>query len=211
MTHTTLLNRTETKPSGLSRNDFAKLYELYFPLVHRICYRYTKNREDAYDLAQEVFIKVHGNYSSFVGNSQPSTWLYRVATNHCLDHLRWLKRQTELLTNYTDSRKIHPPQKTDSDEKIKRLMSKLMENLDEANRQVVFLRFEVGLSHLEIAEICGVSRVAITKRLSKFLKKVSSFAPGFTDSFEPVSCLADLSCCAVIVPNCSSEEILESE
>ncbi len=211
MTHTTLLNRTETKTPGLSRNDFAKLYELYFPLVHRICYRYTKNREDAYDLAQEVFIKVHGNYSTFTGNSQPSTWLYRVATNHCLDHLRWLKRQTEMLSNYTDSRKLHPPQKTDSDEKIKRLMSKLMENLDEANRQVVFLRFEVGLSHGEIAEICGVSRVAITKRLSKFHKKVSSFDPGFADSFESVSCLADLSCCAVTAPSCASEENLESE
>jgi RNA polymerase sigma-70 factor (ECF subfamily) len=190
MTHTTLLNRTETKTPGLSRNDFAKLYELYFPLVHRICYRYTKNRETAEDLAQEVFLKVHGNFSSFAGNCQPSTWLYRVATNHCLDHLRWAKRQSELISDFSDNKNFQQPPEILPDNRVRRLMSRIMENLDEANRQVVFLRFEVGLTHGEIAEICGVSRVAITKRLAKFLTTVSSLKSELTGSFATVLCRA---------------------
>src|SRR4051812_42145414 len=111
MTHTTLLSENEIQNNAtqtLSNKAMTHLYERYFPLVHRICYRYTKNREEANDLAQEVFLKVHGNYRTFEGNSQPSTWLYRVATNHCLDHLRWKKRQNELLANFAEDISARP-------------------------------------------------------------------------------------------------------
>jgi RNA polymerase sigma-70 factor, ECF subfamily len=188
MNNTTLLNQTETKTSAPTKTDFVKLYELYFPLVHRICYRYTKNREEADDLSQEVFIKVHGSYAGFEGNSQPSTWLYRVATNHCLDYLRWKKRQAELLNGYGDELNLRAPQVISADNPAKRLLRRLMEKMDEANRQVVFLRFEVGLTHDEIAEICGVSRVAITKRLAKFLSKVVLLKAELTDSLEHTCC-----------------------
>ena len=140
--------------------------------MHRICFRYTKNRDEAEDLTQEVFLKVHGNYTSFEGNAQPSTWLYRVTVNHCLDYLRWRKRQGELMAAFADEMSDRPPQEAAADHPAKLLFRKLLEDLDEANRQVVMLRFEVGLTHEEIAEICGVSRVAITKRLAKFQARV---------------------------------------
>jgi len=200
MNNTMLLNPTEIKPAALAKNDFHKLYEMYFPLVHRICYRYTKNREEADDLAQEVFLKVHDSYAGFEGNSQPSTWLYRVAVNHCLDHLRWKKRQAELLVGYGDDLTFRRPQESSIDSPAKRLLRRLMDGMDEANRQVVFLRFEVGLTHGEIAEICGVSRVAITKRLAKFLSKIVLLKTDLSDSFETV-------CCEAGAPRCSSEEI----
>lgn len=202
MINTTLSTRTETKSTTLAKNDFHKLYEMYFPLVHRICYRYTKNREEADDLAQEVFLKVHGSYAGFEGNSQPSTWLYRVAVNHCLDHLRWKKRQTDLLAGYGDDLTFRRPQESSIDNPAKRLLRRLMDGMDEANRQVVFLRFEVGLTHEEIAEICGVSRVAITKRLAKFQSKVVLLKAELSESFETV-------CCEAGAPRCSSEETSE--
>lgn len=164
------------------------LYELYFPLVQRICYRYTKNPEEANDLAQEVFLKVHANFGSFEGNSQPSTWLYRVAVNHCLDYLRWKKRQSDLMAGYAEDLARRAPQESSAEHPAKRLLRRLLDGLDEANRQVVFLRFEVGLTHEEIAEICGVSRVAVTKRLAKFQTKLASLkdelVEAMDDSFE---------------------------
>src|SRR5688572_29782769 len=107
MNNTALLNQTESKTlesvnKTLDHDAFRNLYEAYYQLVQRVCYRYTKNRDEADDLAQEVFLKVHGSFSGFEGHSQPSTWLYRVASNHCLDHLRWKKRQTDLLAGYGD-------------------------------------------------------------------------------------------------------------
>ena len=170
------VTRCETGYAAFADPDeMRRLYELYFPLVHRTCYRYTKNRVDADDLAQEVFLKLHARYGSFGGHAQISTWLYRVTVNHCLDHLRWKKRQGELLTGYAEESIRREPSGSPSGHPAKRLLRRLLENMDEANRQVVFLRFEVGLTHEEIAEICGVSRVAITKRLAKFQAGLAPF------------------------------------
>ena len=193
MINTTLLIPTETKTLAtvnktLDHNAFQNMYETYYQLVHRVCYRYTKNREEADDLAQEIFLKVHGSFAGFEGNSQPSTWLFRVATNHCLDHLRWKKRQTELLAGYGDDLAFSRAPETSADNPAKRLFRRLLETMDAANRQVVFLRFEVGLTHEEIAEICGVSRVAITKRLAKFQAKVALLKAELSDSLEDVRC-----------------------
>jgi RNA polymerase sigma-70 factor (ECF subfamily) len=168
----------------LDAEAFANMYETHYSLVHRVCYRYTKNPEEADDLAQEVFLKVHGNFATFEGNSQPSTWLYRVATNHCLDHLRWKKRQADLLLGYGDDLQMTRIPETSPDNPAKRLFRRLLDGMDAANRQVVFLRFEVGLTHEEIAEICGVSRVAITKRLAKFQAKVTLLKAELSDSLD---------------------------
>lgn len=191
MMNTTLLNPTDRNTdtaavlnapaAPIARSDrkeardfLVNLYQNYHGLVHRICFRYTKNRDEAEDLTQEVFLKVHGNYTSFEGNAQPSTWLYRVTVNHCLDHLRWRKRQGELMASFAEDLSDRQPQEAAADHPAKLLFRRLLEDLDEGNRQVVMLRFEVGLTHEEIAEICGVSRVAITKRLAKFHAKVQS-------------------------------------
>jgi RNA polymerase sigma-70 factor (ECF subfamily) len=157
-----------------SRDFLLDLYSRYHALVHRICFRYTKNRDEADDLTQEVFLKVHGNYNTFAGHAQPSTWLYRVTVNHCLDHLRWRKRQGELMSAFAEDQAERPGRSAAPDHPAKLLFRRLLEDLDEGNRQVVMLRFEVGLTHEEIAEICGVSRVAITKRLAKFQARVQS-------------------------------------
>jgi RNA polymerase sigma factor (sigma-70 family) len=176
---------TETNVAETRKQQsLARLYEMYFQLVHRICYRYTKNSDEASDLTQEVFLKVHASYQSFEGNAQPSTWLYRVATNHCLDYIRWKKRQADLMSGYAEDLARREPQGSAVDHPAKRLLRRLLENMDEANRQVVFLRFEVGLTHEEIAEICGVSRVAVTKRLAKFQSKLVTLRGELVDSMD---------------------------
>jgi len=195
-----LLNPTETETASLAsktmdRAAFRNMYELHNRLVHRVCYRYTKNQEEAKDLSQEVFLKVHGSFSGFEGNSQPSTWLYRVATNHCLDHLRWKKRQSELLVGYGEDQALSRAPEAPPDNPARRLFRRLLDGMDAAGRQVVFLRFEVDLTHEEIAEICGVSRVAITKRLAKFHAKTASLKSELSDSLEDVYCEKAGSCC----------------
>jgi RNA polymerase sigma-70 factor (ECF subfamily) len=201
MSNLTLSNPTDLSTETLApsrknnrkaADDFLlNLYTEYYGLVHRICFRYTKNRDEAEDLAQEVFLKVHANFRSFEGNAQPSTWLYRVTVNHCLDHLRWRKRQGELMGAFADEMSDRQPQEAAADHPAKLLFRKLLEDLDEGNKQVVMLRFEVGLTHEEIAEICGVSRVAITKRLAKFHTKVQSLKSELGEYFESAGISAE--------------------
>src|SRR5262245_29816498 len=56
--------------------------------VYRACYRFVNKREDAMDLAQEVFIKAFENLASFRWESSFKTWIYRIAMNHCINHVK---------------------------------------------------------------------------------------------------------------------------
>jgi RNA polymerase sigma-70 factor, ECF subfamily len=149
----------------------AELYTQYHTYVARICFRYVKNQEDAEDLAQEIFVKLIDRIDSFQGDAQLSTWLYRVAANHCLDHLRWKKRQLQLIE---ESGKFEGEAGDDAyaEKSAQRFVQKVMDESTEEDRHLIFLHFQAGLTHLEIAEMEGVSRVAITKRLAKAQERI---------------------------------------
>src|SRR5437016_14052093 len=67
---------------------FDELMIRYERQIYRVCYRFVENREDAMDLAQEVFIKAFEHLGSFRRESSLKTWLYRIAMNHCINHLK---------------------------------------------------------------------------------------------------------------------------
>ena len=56
--------------------------------IYRLCYRFVRNHEDAMDLTQDVFVKAFEKLPSFRGDARFKTWLYRVAVNHCLNHVK---------------------------------------------------------------------------------------------------------------------------
>jgi RNA polymerase sigma-70 factor, ECF subfamily len=160
----------------------AQLYTKYQEYVTRVCFRYVKNQEDAEDLTQEIFLKLIDRLDSFQGDSQISTWLYRIAANHCLDYLRWKKRQAQLRdeSGCEWNEASEDPQQYRAE---MRLVEKVMEQTSPADRQLFFMHFEAGLTHAEIAEIEGVSRVAITKRLSKAQEQVQNLRMGFEEHY----------------------------
>ena len=67
---------------------FAEILARYRGAIYNLCYRMTRNAEDARDLAQEIFIKVFSLLDRFDETYAFSSWLFRIATNHCIDHLR---------------------------------------------------------------------------------------------------------------------------
>jgi RNA polymerase sigma factor (sigma-70 family) len=68
------------------------LYTKYFPKVYQTCYYYSQNREDAFDLAQDVLLKAFSKIGSFQGASAFSTWLFSITRNHCISQLSLRKR-----------------------------------------------------------------------------------------------------------------------
>ncbi len=147
-----------------------QLYTRYRDFVLRVCIRYVQNHDEAEDLVQEVFLKAGNALESFAGQSQPSTWLYRIATNHCLDALRRKKHQKDVMASYAicledDEEPCMDEEKAPST--MRQILDRLGEGMDSVDRQIVYLRFELGFTHQAIAEVCGISRVAITKRLTK--------------------------------------------
>ncbi|MBQ1333839.1 MAG: sigma-70 family RNA polymerase sigma factor, partial [Clostridia bacterium] len=73
---------------GGDADAFEHIVKKYEKKVYNLALRYLKNRDDALDLSQEVFIQVYNNLAQFRGDSQFSTWIYRVTYNKCVDMLR---------------------------------------------------------------------------------------------------------------------------
>src|SRR6266508_2730272 len=67
---------------------FDELMIRYERAIYRVCYRFVENRDDAMDLAQDVFIKAFEHLGSFRRESTLKTWLYRIAINHCINHVK---------------------------------------------------------------------------------------------------------------------------
>ena len=179
--------KTTTLNSEIFTAEITDLYARYRDFVVRVCLRYVQNTQEAEDLAQEIFVKAGTAWQAFAGQSQPSTWLYRIAVNRCLDHLRWKKRQRDMLESY-----VAQPEDAAGDEDgetpscMRRILERLKREMDPVDSQIVYLRFELGFTHQAIAQVCGVSRVAITKRLAK----ITSRATALHAEFEQEACPA---------------------
>nr|WP_044404603.1 RNA polymerase sigma factor [Lacinutrix sp. Hel_I_90] len=77
---------------------YAVLVDRYKDLVFTLALTMTKNREEAEEVAQDVFVKVYKNLAKFKGDSKFSTWVYRVSYNTCLDRIKKLKRTHSTVT-----------------------------------------------------------------------------------------------------------------
>jgi RNA polymerase sigma factor (sigma-70 family) len=156
---------------------FDRLITKYRERVFGIIYNLTSNREDAADLTQDTFIKSFQSIQHFSGQASFFTWLYRIAVNSTLSHLRKSRIRSffslervnsddpqakEIITALTDKSGV------DRDAFVRELQEKLndaMQKLSIKHRTVVTL-FEIdGLSHQEIAEVMGCSVGTVRSRL----------------------------------------------
>src|SRR5262252_5661430 len=82
---------------------FDELMIRYERQIYRVCYRFVESRDDAMDLTQEVFIKAFEHLGSFRRESSLKTWLYRIAMNHCINHVKKHSQEFVEVTEYTGS------------------------------------------------------------------------------------------------------------
>lgn len=77
-------------------NCLGELYNRYYGKVYRKCLSFSKNQEDAFDLAQDILMKTFSNIESFKGSSKFSTWLFAITSNHCISQAVKSKRECPL-------------------------------------------------------------------------------------------------------------------
>jgi RNA polymerase sigma-70 factor (ECF subfamily) len=156
---------------------FDALVVKYRTRVYSVIYNLTSNREDASDLAQDTFIKAFQSIHRFQGQSSFFTWLYRIAVNSTLSHLRKSRMRSffslekisgedpvarDIVAALTDKTGA------DRDTYVRELQDKLneaMQKLSIKHRTVVTLYEIDALSHEEIAEIMGCSVGTVRSRL----------------------------------------------
>jgi RNA polymerase sigma-70 factor (ECF subfamily) len=124
--------------------------------VYLLCFRFVRNREDALDLTQEVFIKAFENLASFRGDSKFKTWIYRVAVNHCLNHVKKNSREFVEVTDAIGSIKptVH---RTLLENERRATVRDMMECLPPKQKAILQLRMNDNLSYDEIATILNRS------------------------------------------------------
>jgi RNA polymerase sigma-70 factor (ECF subfamily) len=155
----------------------------YADQVYRIAYRIVGNADDARDIAQEVFIKLHGSLKSFDQEFLFSTWLYRITVNASIDFRRKESHHqqetlTEINQSAIDTRTTDRPDSNVEREEIRGAIGKLMNGLSDQQCRVFVLRDLQGFTCDEIATIldCTTStvrvhlaaaRAAMRKQISK--------------------------------------------
>lgn len=148
-----------------------ELFRTHVDFVFRICMRYTRNREEAEDLAQEVFIKIHQTSSSFKGQSSLSTWIYRIAINCCLDHLRMKKRHLEYHEESLSPVVAYNLTGFDDQALARVEMERILSYVRPSVRRILFLALAEGVSYAEIGAMLGMSKSTIAKTVERFLAR----------------------------------------
>src|SRR5687768_3099166 len=155
---------------------FDRLVVKYRERVFGVVYNLTANREDASDLTQDAFVKAFQAINRFQGHCSFFTWLYKIAVNTTLGHLRKnrlrsffsLEKLSEDGTNAEVLEQLTDKRGADRDTYLRELQEKLNEALQKlsiSHRTVITL-FEIdGLSHSEIAEVVGCSEGTVRSRL----------------------------------------------
>ena len=160
------------------REEYARLVEAYYAMIYNLALRMLNDPQDAEDILQETFLKAYRGLKDFDGRSSVSAWLYRIATNEALMHLRRRKLDTVSIdeSQDTETGEGEPLQIVDwccmPEEEL--VSAEALAHLDEAvtrlspNLRAVFVLRDIqGLSTREVEEVLNLSETAVKTRLSR--------------------------------------------
>ncbi|GAB1857421.1 RNA polymerase sigma factor [Flavobacteriaceae bacterium MHTCC 0001] len=176
---------------GHNANAYGKLLDDFQQKVFATCISFVPNKEDAEDIAQEVFVEVFNSIGKFKGNSKLSTWIYRITTNKCLEFIR--KRNTKKRFGFMQSilgneipvdktsyftEMNHPGIILENKEKSETLFYAINQ-LPEAQKVVFTLHKVDGKSYQEISEITAKSVSSVESLMFRAKKNLQKLLENF--------------------------------
>lgn len=154
---------------AIDRAELEALYRSYGSLVRRRARSLLGDDLEAQDAMQEVFVRVIGAMSEFRRQSQPSTWLYRITTNLCLNRLRDGKRRRDHLSRVTGTAVPgHSLGGSGPPPDARVMMRRVLATIDPELAEIAIYYFVDEMDQAEIAKVVGVSRRTIGYRLDRF-------------------------------------------
>jgi RNA polymerase sigma-70 factor (ECF subfamily) len=139
---------------------FEELYRAHAGKLFSVACRMLGNASDAEDLLQEIFLSAHRKLESFRGESALGTWLYRLATNQCLDYLRSRAARTNQVTDGFDDEpgSYEPGSRGLAEQAVTKMdLERALAQLPEGCRAAFLLHDVQGLEHREVAEALGIA------------------------------------------------------
>jgi RNA polymerase sigma-70 factor (ECF subfamily) len=164
---------------------FTELYDKYFDRIYRYVFRRTSgNRNIAHDITSQTFLDALGHIKQFEWQGFPfSSWLYKIAHNNVIKYYKKSARNNNvslenafLVSDEKQNTKDKAENSIASDQ-----INKMMEHLDEEEREILRLKFFEGVSNVEIADILGLSVSNVGVKVFRTLKKAKSLLPSKND------------------------------
>ncbi|WP_010168970.1 RNA polymerase sigma factor [Candidatus Epulonipiscium viviparus] len=167
MDESSLIKRAQSGDVGA----FEVLIKNYESTIYRICFKVLKNEADSFDAAQEVCIKIWKQLGKFEEKSKFSTWVYRIATNQCLDILRKGKNKKVVSINQNEEwaleledTKINIEKQVEDAERL-RILKSALDELKKEYSEIIILKDVKNLSYEEIATEKNISLGTVKSRL----------------------------------------------
>lgn len=178
----------ETRLARLARKGdqraFAEIVDLYKDKLYHLANRMTGNRQEAEDVVQETFLRVYKNLDRYDENQKFSTWIYRIATNLCIDRLRKRRAVYSLDSESADHDGLDGYSMMPSEERTpeseliltetQRLIRDAIETLPVKYKSIMILRYLQDLSLQEISDVLDMPVTTVKTRVHRgreFLRK----------------------------------------
>lgn len=162
------------------RAAFQRLLERHYDTAYRFAFRFTRNVDDAEDIAQEVCLGLARKLKSFRGKSRFTTWLYRVVVNACRDHARKQKSSQALQANYAVYREQDAADQRHDADRLDWL-SDAVALLEPKLRETALLVLAEDLSHGEAASALGCAESTVSWRMHEIRKKLKTMVETIDD------------------------------
>lgn len=159
---------------------FAELVDLYHQRLVTVMTHLVGRGDEAEDLAQEVFLRVYRGRKKYHPRAKFSTWLFTIANNLALNHLRNRQRKPIVPLNLRDSGPLgarpaeqlvegreHPPHQAMQEAELAAVVREALEGLNERQKVAVVLNKFEDMNYAEIAEVMGLTTKAVKSLLSR--------------------------------------------
>ena len=148
---------------------FEQVYKEYWQKIFRLCMGYVNDHDWAKDIAQETFITVWQQLPNFRNDSAIGTWIFRIASNHCLRQIEKHKRMPK--SDLPIQIEEEPSVNQQTEERMK-FLYKCISELSETDRIIISLELE-NIKQSEIAEIVGISESNVRVKIHRIKEKLT--------------------------------------
>ena len=158
-----------------NREAFGELYNRYYKKVFRKCLSFTRDPDEAFDLAQEALMKAFDKLYTFRGDSSFSTWLFTITQRHCL--AAWKKESKKVSVAYSEGEHFpvdfHGIEGMHDRIEQETIMFSLLHALPEPERQLLTMKYKDGESIENLQNILDLSASAVKMRLKRSKERLN--------------------------------------
>jgi RNA polymerase sigma-70 factor, ECF subfamily len=162
----------------MNDDELPRLYKMYGPYIYARCCKMLRDRAAAEDATQETFLRVQRHLATLPPSSNEAlAWIYRVATNYCLNELRNRNRRAEPRDDLPEdapsfmSTSPDPIDRSEARIADRELARRLIDDIPAKLRSVAWLYHVDDLDQQEIADVLGISRRTVVTRLQQFFER----------------------------------------